>query len=204
MRGPRHKPRALLIDMDGVLRIFDPVIVHAVERKYGLGAGTLWQTAKRVAHMHLALTGRITHDEWMAEVARALDAPEAVAEWNRYHGSIDPVVRHVVAAVRAAGYPVALGTNATDRLDSDLAEFGLSDAFDAVVNASVVGYAKPHPSFYAAAAEALGVPETEILLLDDSPRFVAGARAAGLTAIRYTGHSDLRYVRSAFDLQAAA
>jgi len=123
VRGPRRKPRALLIDMDGVLRIFDPAIVNAVERKYGLSAGTLWHTASRVAPMHLALTGRITHDEWMAEVARALDAPEAVAEWNRYHGRIDPVVRHVVATVRAAGYPVALGTNATDRLDSDLAEF---------------------------------------------------------------------------------
>ena len=102
--------------------------------------------------------------------------------------------------MRAAGFPVALGTNATDRLDGDLAEFGIVDAFDAVVNASVVGVAKPHPDFYAAASKALDVPAAEILFLDDSPRFVAGARAAGLSAIRYTGHDDLRYVRTAFGL----
>ena len=199
----RRKPRALLIDMDGVLRIFDPAVDHAIETKYGLGKGSLWGTASKIEQLHLAVTGRITQAEWMAEVARILNSPEAVAEWQRNRGSIDPVVRDIVAEVRAAGFPVGLGTNATDRLDSDLAAFGLADAFDAVVNGSVVGVAKPHPDFFAAASKALDVPAAEILFVDDSPRFVAGARAAGLPAIRYAGHDDLQYIRSAFGLNAA-
>jgi putative hydrolase of the HAD superfamily len=200
VRGPRRKPRALLVDFDGVLRVFDPAVDHAIEHKYGLSEGALWGTASRSAHLHLAVTGQITQAQWMDEVAGILGAPEAVAEWQLNRGHIDPVVLEVLAEVRAAGFQVALGTNATDRLDGDLAAFGIVDAFDAVVNASVVGVAKPHPDFYAAASKALDVPAAEILFLDDSPRFVAGARAAGLSAIRYTGHDDLRYVRTAFGL----
>ena len=131
---------------------------------------------------------------------RQLGAPEAVAEWETNRGDIVPAVLEVLAEVRAAGIPVGLATNATDRLDGDLAEFGIVDAFDAVVNSSVVGVAKPHPDYYVAGCKALGVPAADILFLDDSSRFVAGARAAGLSAIRYTGHDDLRYVRTAFGL----
>ncbi len=200
LAGRRRQPRALLIDLDGVLRLFDPEVDRAIEAKYDLTEGSLWTTASRVAHLHLAVTGRITHAEWMAEVARSLGAPDAVREWQGYHGDIDPVVRGIVAQVRAAGFPVGLATNATDRLEHDLADFGLSEAFDAIVNGSVVGYAKPHPEFYAAAIKALDVPAAEILFVDDSPRFVAGARSAGLSAVRYSGHEDLRYVRTAFGL----
>lgn len=200
MRGPRRKPRALLIDMDGVLRIFNPEVDRAIEARYGLGEGSLWGTASKIEHLHPAVTGQITHAEWMAEVATMLGSPEAVADWQQYRGDVDPVVRDIIAEVRAAGFLVALATNATDRLPEDLDDFGLAGAFDAVVNASEVGFAKPHPEFFAAACKALDVPAAEVLFLDDSPRFVAGARAAGLSAIRYTGHSDLRYLRTAFAL----
>lgn len=186
--------------MDGVLRIFNPEVDRAIEARYGLGEGSLWGTASKIEHLHPAVTGQITHAEWMAEVATMLGSPEAVADWQQYRGDVDPVVRDIIAEVRAAGFLVALATNATDRLPEDLDDFGLAGAFDAVVNASEVGFAKPHPEFFAAACKALDVPAAEVLFLDDSPRFVAGARAAGLSAIRYTGHSDLRYLRTAFAL----
>jgi putative hydrolase of the HAD superfamily len=104
----------------------------------------------------------------------------------------------MVRDIRAAGVPVGLATNTTDRLDADLAAFDLTEAFDAVVNSSVLGVAKPHAAFYAAACDALGVAAADCLFVDDSARFVAGARAAGLLAQRFTGDGDVRYVRAAF------
>jgi len=118
-----------------------------------------------------------------------------MAELGR--GQDTPIRYALVVDVRAAGVPVGLATNGTDRLDADLAEFGIADLFDAIVNASAVGVAKPHPEFFAIACRALGVPPAECLFVDDSARFVAGARAAGLLAYRYTGVDDLRYVRAA-------
>lgn len=196
-RATRHRPTALLLDMDGVLRLFDPDSVAGIEQRHGLAPGSLWQTAFAVERLHPAITGEVTHAAWMAGVAEAVGSPDAVAEWETFRGHIDPDVLALVSDIRRAGIPVALVTNATDRLDADLEALGVADAFDVVVNASVVGYAKPHPEFWAAACRAVDRPPAECLVLDDSERFVAGARAAGLMAFRYTGHADLAYVRAA-------
>ncbi len=197
-RRLRAKPQALLIDLDGVVRTFDPVWNAAVEAKHGLPAGALWDVIFEPARLLRAVTGAMTDAEWMAEVASALGSPEAVREWETYRGDIDADVMETVREVRAAGFLVALGSNATDRLDEDLALLGVAGRFDAVVNASAIGVAKPQPAFFAAACQALDVPPAQVLFVDDTPRHIAGARAAGLVALRYTGHEDLAYVRAAF------
>lgn len=194
----RRKPAALLIDLDGVLRLFDPGWNSDVESRHALAPGALYAAAFAPHRLLPAVTGRITHAEWMADIARAIGSPAATEEWETYRGDIDTEVLTVVTDLRAGGVPVGLATNATDRLDADLAGFGLIDTFDVVVNASVIGAAKPHPDFYRTACELLDVPAHDCLFVDDSPRFVAGARAAGLLAYRYTGHAGLPYLRRAF------
>lgn len=186
--------------MDGVVRVFDPSWLTTIETRHNLPAGQLWSTAFDDARVQRVVTGQITHAEWMADVADLIGAPAAVEEWQADRGAVDHDVMRLVRDVRAAGFPVALGSNATDRLDADLELLGVAGEFDAVVNASVVGFAKPHPAFFEAACKALGAPAAEVLFLDDSARFVAGARSAGLNGLRYTGHADLAYVRAAFSV----
>jgi putative hydrolase of the HAD superfamily len=188
----------LLIDLDGVVRAFDPAWMTTVEMRHNLPAGTLWETAFEESRVQQVVTGQITHADWMAEVGEVIGAPAAVEEWETDRGAVDHEVIDLVRKVRASGFPVALGTNATDRLDQDLELLGLTGEFDAIVNASAVGFAKPHPRFFEAACEALGVPASEVLFLDDSVRYVAGARSSGLIGLRYGGHDDLKYVRIAF------
>ncbi|GAA4701628.1 HAD family hydrolase [Phytohabitans rumicis] len=196
---PRTKPTALLVDMDGVLRRWDPDVSEAVERKHGLPAGVILKTAMEWSRLQAAVTGRITHAEWMASVAAALGgADEAVAEWSAYPGEVDPDVLAFVRDVRAAGVPVGLATNATDRLDADLATLGLVGEVDHVINSSVLGTAKPSAEYFAAACLALRTPPDRVLLIDDSDRFVRGARVARLPAYRWNGSADLPYLRAAF------
>lgn len=194
----RQKPRALLIDLDGVLRVFDASWLTTVEERHNLPAGLLWSTAFDDARLHLVTTGQITHAEWLADVGSVIGAPGAAEEWQTDRGTVDDEVLTLVRKVREAGFKVALGTNATDRLDEDLALLGLDGQFDLVVNASVVGFAKPHPNFFQAACAQLNLLPAEVLFLDDSVRHCAGARAAGLKALRYGGHDDLKYARAAF------
>src|SRR4051794_28792557 len=119
----RQPARAMLIDLDGVVRHWEPP--DAVEQKYGLEAGTLLRTAMAWELLRPAVAGEMTDAEWMSVVVRRLplderEAGAAVAEWQSHRGHVDPDALAFVREVRAAGLPVALAANATDRLRGDL------------------------------------------------------------------------------------
>nr|WP_230416801.1 HAD-IA family hydrolase [Micromonospora tarapacensis] len=193
-----------MVDFDGVLRRWDPAVAAGVEREYGLTAGVLGEIAAQWGWLQPALTGRISHADWMTSVADALTqsvgdagrARAAVAQWQRYRGEVDPDVLAFVRQARAAGIRVGLGTNATDLLDADLAALDLTGELDVVVNSSVIGVHKPAPEYFQAACAALETPPARVLFVDDEDRAVRGARVAGLSAYRWTGPADLRYLRA--------
>lgn len=192
----RRPPRALLIDFDGVLRQFDRA--DPVEPHYGLAEGAFLAAGLEWSRYLPAVTGVWTRAQWLEAIATATGAPaEALAEWDSYRGFIDTAVLEFVREVRAAGRPVGLATNATDDLRSDLALFELDDEFDAVISSAEVGWHKPSREYFTIACGALAVPSEECLFVDDTDRNVRGARAAGLPAMRWTGVSDLGYLRSA-------
>ncbi|MEV0430147.1 HAD-IA family hydrolase [Micromonospora sp. NPDC050495] len=201
----RERATALLIDFDGVLRRWDPTVAAGVEREYGLTEGILGEIAMSWGLLQPVLTGKVSHDQWMASVADALTptlgdperARAAVQRWQRYRGEVDPEVLAFIREVRADGVRVGLGTNATDMLDADLAALGLTDELDVVVNSSTIGVHKPAKEYFQAACVALETPPARVLFVDDQDRAVAGARVAGLSAHRWGGPGDLRYLRAA-------
>lgn len=82
-------------------------------------------------------------------------------------------------------YPLALITNgASDTQRSSLRILGIEDRFDAVVISGEVGVAKPDASVFRLAVDRLGLDPEDTWHVGDSLRSdVAGARAAGLTAV---------------------
>ncbi|MGC4853283.1 HAD family hydrolase [Micromonospora sp. DT4] len=203
----RERAKALLLDFDGVLRRWDPAVAADVEREYGLSEGVLTEIAMQWGRLRPVLTGQVSHADWVSSVADALAEPAggpdraraAVEQWQRYRGEVDNEVLDFVREVRAAGISVGLGTNATDLLDADLAALGLVGEFDVVVNSSTLGVHKPAPEYFQAACQALATPPARVLFVDDEDWAVRGARAAGLSAHRWGGHADLRYLRAALD-----
>jgi putative hydrolase of the HAD superfamily len=201
----RQPARALLIDLDGVLRRWDPSVPAAVERSYGLPPGSLLDTAMQWDLYRPAVAGELTDAEWMAAIARRLPLPPdqagaAVAEWQEHRGVVDPDVLAFVRQVRGAGRPVGLVTNATDRLRDDLASLGLTGELDVVVSSWEIGIHKPAPEFFARASAALDLEPHWVLFVDDDDRAVRGARAAGMPAFRWTGPQDLPYLHGALGL----
>ncbi|MFC0098614.1 HAD family hydrolase [Micromonospora marina] len=200
----RERATALLVDFDGVLRRWDPAVAAGVEREYGLTEGVLGEIAMSWGLLQPVLTGQVSHAQWMVSVADALTpavgadrARAAVQEWQSYRGEVDPDVLAFVREVRAAGIRVGLGTNATDLLDADLAALGLTEELDVIVNSSAIGVHKPAKEYFQTACAALGTPPGRVLFVDDEDRAVAGARVAGLSAHRWSGPADLRYLRAA-------
>ena len=201
----RDRARALLVDLDGVLRRWDPAPMIAVELKYGLKPAALLETAMAWDVYRPAMAGELTDEEWMAAVAGRLPLPAeeaaaAVAEWQAYRGEVDPEALAFVREVRAAGRPVGLATNGSDRLRGDLDALGLTAEVDLVINSSELKVHKPAPEFFRGACLAIGVEPKYVLFVDDDDRAVSGARAARLAAYRWAGPQHVPYLRKALDL----
>jgi len=199
----RQPARALLIDLDGVLRRWRSP--EAVEEKYALEPGILLRTAMSWDIYRPAVAGELSDAEWMRLIAERLplpadDAAAAVAEWQTHRGTVDPEVLAFVREVRAAGRPVGLATNATDRLRGDLTALGLDGDFDAVVSSWELKVHKPAPAFYTRAAAALNLDPHWILFIDDDDRAVRAARVAGMPAYRWSERRDFPYLRAALGL----
>jgi putative hydrolase of the HAD superfamily len=203
-----QRPTALLIDFDGVVRTFDPSINAKIEQRYGLEPGTVLDTALEWGRLLPAITGRMTRPEWLATVADALAdrvggpqrAAELMEEWVVYPGVVAPEVLRFVRDVRAAGHPVALATNSTIEFREVLDSFGLTGEFDAVANSAEIGVHKPAKEYFIAACALVNTAPARCMLIDDTDRMIRGARAAGLSAYRYTAGDDLSYPRRAFGL----
>jgi putative hydrolase of the HAD superfamily len=189
--------RALLIDLDGVLRRWDARREVPLEVPFGLPAGTVSRTAFDPPLLEAATTGRITDEEWRRQIVERLvprygreAAAGVVAAWSAPLGRIEAGVLELVRAVRRTSR-VCLVSNATTRLERDLEALGLRAELDFVINSSRVGARKPDPRIFAAALEAVGVPAAGVLFVDDTLPIVEAARALGLSAHHFTGMAAL-------------
>ena len=175
----------MLTDFDGVVRHWPAAVTASIEDRHGLPRGSLAKTAFDPSVLDDAITGRLTDSEWRSEVARRLAAQtdaatarSAVAAWSAGRGVVDQAAVRVLQAARSVA-ALGLVTNATTRLDDDLARLGLSDSFDFVVNSSAVGCAKPSRCFYEHAARRCGCESEAVLFVDDRPENVDAAIAFG-------------------------
>jgi putative hydrolase of the HAD superfamily len=202
--GRRETARALLVDLDGVVRVFDPAHVSTVERQCGLPAGALARAGLAWDRLRPALVGEVSFAQWRAAVVEDLGGGEAadaaVTGWLADRGAVVPEVLSFLRTVRGHGIPVGLATNSMSNVDEDLAALGLTGEVDAVIASTAVGVHKPTREFFAAACAALGTPPRACLFVDDEDRNVRGARVAGLSAYRWSGVQDLPYLRAALGL----
>lgn len=80
-----------------------------------------------------------------------------------------------------------------DRIAACLDALGLVDVFgERVFSASQVARGKPHPDIFLHAAERMGAPPADALVIEDSVGGVRAAIAAGMTVIGLTAASHIR------------
>jgi putative hydrolase of the HAD superfamily len=189
----------LIIDLDGVVRHWDPAHFASTVESFGMTRAQFAAEAFEAALYQQAMTGAITAEEWDAEIGRRVNErygcnPNAVAAaFATMVWSIDDQVLALVQRVREAGKAkVALFSNASTRLEADLESCGADAAFDVIFNSARLGLAKPDPDAFRTVARALGTAPERCLFVDDTVPNVEGARAAGMQAEAFTDVAGLR------------
>jgi putative hydrolase of the HAD superfamily len=96
-----------------------------------------------------------------------------------------PDVEPALGGLADTGISVCVGSNFDSRLRGIVQGFSeLSSCIDSLVVSSEVGYRKPHPMFFQAVCNHLGLPAHQVLCVgDDSENDVRGAIRAGLSGL---------------------
>jgi len=170
---------AVVFDSDGVL--VDSVA--AVEEAWRqLCAEFALDTAEVMAVMHGVraedtLGPRLAPEQAAAAVARLADLEQARAPGVR----AVPGAAELIAALPDGRWGVV--TSGSRRLaTARLAAAGIADP-PVLVTADDVARGKPHPDPYLAAAEALGVAGSAMVVFEDSPSGAAAARSIGAVVV---------------------
>jgi putative hydrolase of the HAD superfamily len=196
--GPLRAPfDAVLCDVDNVIRFYDPSRLHTLERAAGLAEGTTMKVAFAPETDLPLLLGQIDGQEWVSAIAESLtgQVSEATA-WELGTALLESPFRaddEVVSLLRRARSrgPLVLVSNATLRLEDDLAELGLTDLADHVVNSARIGLVKPDPRIYRLAASLAGARPDRCLFVDDSEENLDAAAALGMRPVHFRGAADL-------------
>jgi putative hydrolase of the HAD superfamily len=189
--------KAILTDLDGVVRHWDSDGLRAKEVAFGLESGHLFSICFEKSLLSQAITGQISDDEWrhivqtkLSRSVSASSAKELVDTWTHSKVQID---REIVKMYRDH-FPeakVIVATNATTRLPLDMKLHHLDGMFDGVLNSSELGVAKPAHGFFNKAMHQLGTRFDEVIYIDDSARNVQSGMQLGICSHHYQNHTQL-------------
>ncbi len=96
-----------------------------------------------------------------------------------------PGVKEFIATCRKRSLKIAVATSADEvKMIINLREIGLPvETFDVTINGLQIERKKPFPDIYLKAAELLGVPPENCLVVEDAPSGIKAARAAGMKCL---------------------
>ncbi|MFC2254979.1 HAD family hydrolase [Labrys portucalensis] len=166
---------AFLFDLDGTL--VDSVYQHVLAWKEALDAEGIRLSVWRI-HRKIGMSGGLFTNQLLRETG--LDISEErvdrlrknhAASYRRYGSSIHPLpgARELLDWLTQANIPWAIATSG--RMETaavNLAALGVDPDRSPVVTRDQVKYAKPDPDLFLAAAERLGVPIENAIVVGDS------------------------------------
>lgn len=100
-----------------------------------------------------------------------------------------PGAADFIRNARAAGIQIALGS-ASKNAQFILRQTGLTDAFDHIVDGTVVTVSKPEPDVFLEGASGLGLDPAECLVFEDAEAGVEAAKRGGMKVIGIGRHLD--------------
>lgn len=112
--------------------------------------------------------------------------------------SLRPKVRETLMLLKGKVRMAIVTGSPREQFDEVHRFTGLGSFFETVLTSEDYERSKPHPDSYVSALRIMGLPPERCLAVEDSPRGVAAARAAGIRCILVpTGLTDLSMCRDA-------
>jgi beta-phosphoglucomutase len=93
-----------------------------------------------------------------------------------------PGVKELLAELQAAQMRIALGSSSKNA-ELVLQKLGIENLFEVIADGNSVPNSKPSPEVFQKAAELLGLPTAECLVIEDAAAGVEAAKAAGMTVL---------------------
>jgi beta-phosphoglucomutase len=179
------KPRAVLLDMDGV--VADSMGYHVAAwqeafRRHGLevAAEALYLNEGAIAVETLrSLNGGRIDAERAREIFRLQKSIFEARYLSRV--SLYPDAGRFLEGLRLAGIEAALVSGSSERAVMGILRPGVRCYFSAVICGDRCERPKPHPDPYLMALDALGLGAAECVAVENSPAGIKAARTAGLT-----------------------
>ncbi len=184
--------RGVILDMDGVIVDSEPFIKEAGVEMF---AEKGFQVQLHDFNSFVG-TGEIRFLGGVAEkYGIPFDAEKDKARTYQIYLKLIPGRLHAlpgvftfIKACRQRKLKIALASSADAiKVEGNLREIGLPmDTFDALVTGSQVARKKPFPDIFLTAAQRMGVPPPECLVVEDAVAGVAAAKAAGARCLALT------------------
>jgi putative hydrolase of the HAD superfamily len=177
---------AVLFDADGVIQ--RPTIDWWSRLSSFVPADGVAFVADLMEAEKPSLVGKGDFREAVAEVLRRWNSPvsldDAIEPWSCF--AAEPFVVELIAQLRAAGVGCHLATNQHAYRRAIMQdERGYGEWFDQTFYSCDLGLAKPDPAYFRAILQAIDVPASSVLFIDDNESNVAGAASVGLHAEVY-------------------
>ncbi len=178
-------PKYILWDHDGVLVDTEPVFFEATARALALWGVEV--THPEWAHLQANGQGivRLIHEGGLAdsEGQIRIDRDRIYGDLLAKREVLIPGARAVLERV-SRRYPSVMVTTSLRRfVDQMHGGSGLLDHFERVLTAEDCTRHKPHPEPYLSAMELLGARPDECVAIEDSPRGLTSALAAGVRCV---------------------
>ena len=127
------------------------------------------------------------YPEWAPEIALYQ------RDWKKMMGGAIPGMYDLVADLKQAGYGIYGLTNwASETFYTIVDDYPVFSLLDGMVVSGDVRLLKPDAAIFNCLLDKYGLKAEESVFIDDNAENVAGAIAAGLSAIRFTGAATLR------------
>lgn len=185
--------KAVVFDLDGVVRHFDSRIVASIEADHGLAQGLIHRTAFSDALLRSVTTGKISRNKWVEVVGEHIHSPSAATTWAKQNPQVDQELMGLVARLSSRGYRTVILTNGTDSIPAEMRGIDPSGYFDEVFNSADIGHAKPDPRVYTHVLEALALQGHEVFFTDDQASNVAAAERLSIVVHHFRGVALLKH-----------
>jgi len=190
VQPPARPARAIIFDMDGV--VLDSMPTHLRTWQETLAPLGITLTADDL----YPLEGVPTEPTAQRLTAKFLGQPCSAAEASRladtkralfremFNPTLVSGIGPLLHDLHGRGYRLGLVTGSARRVvDESLRPTGVAGLFDSLVSGDQVAHGKPDPEPYRLAAERLGLPPGDCLVIENAPLGIQSARAAGMACV---------------------
>jgi HAD superfamily hydrolase (TIGR01509 family) len=178
-------PRAVIFDMDGLLLDSEPLY----RMTWKAAAADLGFPIDDVLYERFVGRGNVEAEKILREhFGDSFPLAEFHARWNRDFADRVSTIKpkpgaiELLAVLEKDGVPKALATS-SPRVLALRCLGDLASRFAALAFGDEVSHSKPAPDLFLLAAQRLGIPAADCLVLEDSEAGVRAARAAGMEVI---------------------